>query len=241
VGEETEAAAPGRNASVGANGAGIGASASQTSSAELSLTVNDQSRFTSLLGLLQANGYLHTIDMAASNSVVRREFAAVTPGSFIQLSGCVLTLPTYVQDEQVWRAAKGRVSIRDFLTGTRESAQETIAAKTAVYDRFVTRHPNRKPPTVGFVGGGGPTLTTKQLREARSEMNSLVRRVGTNPQVPLSSCSPYRNDGDVPDLLMPLHLGDLSSSQSAVAGQLTLVGKVVLILRGAGFWRIRAG
>ena len=61
-------------------------------------------------------------------------------------------------------------------------------------------------------------------------MVRLERRVGTNPRVPLSSCR-GGYDPRVPDLLMPIRLAEFSSDQSALAGRVTLVGKVVLTVR----------
>jgi hypothetical protein len=217
-----------KNASVGANGAGLGASASRQSAAQLSLTVTDQSRFTSLLGLLQANGYLHAIDMGAANAVVKREFAAVTPGSFVKLSNCTLALPSYVQAEQLWRASKGRIGVRDALQGDGHTLLESITANEAARDRAVAQGKN--PPPVTIVGGATIPLSSKSLAQARSQMNQLVHRVGPNPRVPLSSCSANGYNADVPDLLMPIRLGGFSSSQSSLAGRLTLVGKVVLVV-----------
>jgi hypothetical protein len=216
-----------KNASVGANGVGVGASASQQSGAELSLTVTNQSRFTSLLGLLQANGYLHKVDMAAPKAQVRREFAAVTPGSFVLLSNCTLALPSYVQAEQEWRAARGKISVSEVVGGSeRESRREQLAIQVAIRDRFIVQ--GKKPPPLQLVGGSGPLFAQQILARARSQMNHLVSQVGPNPRVPLSSCSPNGIEPGVPDLLMPIQLAAFSSGQNALAGHLTLVGKVVL-------------
>jgi len=66
-----------KNASVGANGVGIGASGTEQSAAQLSLTVTNQSRFTSLLALLHADGFLHTVDMSAPDAEVRQQFRSL--------------------------------------------------------------------------------------------------------------------------------------------------------------------
>lgn len=99
-----------KNASVGVNGVSAGGSSSQESTAALTLTVTNQSRFTSLLDLLQTDGFLHTVDMGARDRLIKREFAAVPNGAFVKLTNCTLTLPTYVQDEELWRAARGHLS-----------------------------------------------------------------------------------------------------------------------------------
>ena len=49
--------------------------------------------------------------------------------------------------------------------------------------------------------------------------------------MPLSSCSGSIYDPYVPDLLMPIRLGSFAANQSALAGKLTVIGKVVLIVR----------
>ena len=98
-----------KDASVGASGASVGASASEQSAAQLSLTVTNQSRFTSLLGLLHADGFLHTINMSAPDALVRQQFASVRPGTFVKLSYCQLKLPTYVQAADCkWPDLSGR-------------------------------------------------------------------------------------------------------------------------------------
>jgi hypothetical protein len=217
-----------KNASVGANGAGLGGSASRQSAAELSLTVTNQSRFTSLLGLLKAKGYLHSIDMAASKPAIRRAFAAVAPGSFVQLSNCTLNLPGYVQDEQLWRAARGRLSVRSVVEGGAQPLLQQLTIRQALMDKAQAQG---KKPLIAPLVGGGIYIPPKQAARARSQMNRLVRRVGSDPRVPLSSCDANGYDPNVPDLLMPIRLAQFSSSQSAVAGRLTLVGKVVLAVR----------
>ena len=63
-------------------------------------------------------------------------------------------------------------------------------------------------------------------------MDHLVSRVGSNPRVPLSSCSNGGYDPNVPDLLMPIGLGELTSSEAALHGYVTLVGKVMLVVHG---------
>ena len=54
---------------------------------------------------------------------------------------------------------------------------------------------------------------------------------GAEPAELLPSAQP---DPYAPDLLMPIRLAQFSSSQSALAGRLTLVGKVLLAVHKAG-------
>lgn len=220
-----------KNASVGANGVGVGGSASQESTAELSLTVTNQSRFTSLLDLLQADGFLHTIDTGASDHVVSREFAAVPAGTFVKLTYCTLTLPTYVQDEERWRAARGHVQVATVYGGEGDLSTENSAFYAALADR--TRAEGKRWRNLGLPlvpEGAHP----RNVRLARVEMNRLVRRVGTNPRVPLSSCSPSGYDPRKPDLLMPIRLGTFTANQTALSGPVTVVAKVMLRVRRVG-------
>lgn len=220
-----------KNASVSANGVGAGASSSQQSAAQLSLTVNSQSRFTSLLGLLQARGYLHTIDMAARDNVVKRELAAVPVGDFVKLSNCSLTLPNYVQAEQAWRAAKGRLSIASLAFGLGPEQTEIFASQRAM--RFRARAEHKKPPLFPPLESGLPPAGV--LVQAKRQIDHLVSRVGTDPRVPLSSCK--RTDGNegydprAADLLMPIGLREFTANPVALQGRVTLIGKVMLELR----------
>lgn len=218
-----------RNASVASNGVGVGGSTSRQSTAQLSLTVNDQSRFADLVELLRADGFLHTIDMAAPAAAIRRRFAAVPDGSFVELSDCGLTLPRYVQDEQLWRGAKGRLSVTDLSTGNR-SADLLQAA----YNQALTDQARAKGKKVDLVGASvvAPAFGKGGAAQARQEINHLVRRVGTNPTVPLDSCSPGGDDAYAPDLLMPIRLGEFTANEAALAGRVTLVAKVMLAVHG---------
>jgi hypothetical protein len=223
-----------RSASVASNGVGFGGSASQQSTAQLSLTVNDQSRLTSLLGLLQSDGYLHTIDMGARDAAIRREFAEVPDGGFVKLTDCSLSVPGFVQEEELWRAAKGRLSVYNLMVGSGAANMTQEAYNTAVVDRAVAEH--KRPPGVVGASTKSISLTKQQLAQARLEMNRLVRRVGTNPSVPLNSCSLRQGyeqyDPHAPDLLMPIRLGEFTANQAALAGRVTLVAKVMLAVRG---------
>ena len=217
-----------KNASVSASGVGAGATSSQQSAAQLSLTVNNQSRFASLLGLLQARGFLHTIDMAARDTVVKREFAAVPVGDFVKLSQCVVGLPTYVQEEQLWRAKRGHIAVLSLVNGDGPSIVEVPTELDAKADRVVAE--GKKRPQVGYTGTANH-IPEGNLSLARPEMNHLVRQVGANPRVPLTTCGADGYDPHAPDLLMPIRLAQLSSDQSALAGRVTLIGKVVLAVR----------
>jgi len=242
-----------RNASVSANGIGAGASASRQSAAELSLTVNDQSRFADLLGLLGARGFLHTIDMAAPDRVAKRELAAVPVGDFVKLSHCTVTLPLYVQYEQLWRATNGRIGVRRLAEQDGPKSLEKLTIQGAMGDRAVAR--GKKRPSEHGTGTPSISFPVGTLERGRLQMKRLMRRVGANPRVPLTTCAAHGFDGYdpyAPDLLMPIRLGRLSSDQSALSGRVTLVGKVVLAVRrpgadyvdeatlqqwsGAGFW-----
>lgn len=219
-----------RNASVGASGVSAGGSASQESTAQLSLTVTNQSRFIDLLGLLQSDNFLQTIDMGAANAVVTRQFAPVKPGTFVKLTDCQLALPSYVQAEQAWRAAKGRLNVEDVFLGLTNSQLEFATAYQALNDRSIAQSSHG----IGFVDQPPVTadLTPQQSARAATQMDHLVARVGPDPRVPLTSCRGGGYDPSVPDLLMPIRLGGLASSPAALAGHVTVVGKVMLEVHG---------
>jgi hypothetical protein len=221
-----------KNASVSANGVGAGASSSQQSAAQLSLTVNNQSRFADLVGLLQARGFLHTIDMGAGDKVVKREFAGVPVGDFVKLSQCKVSLPLYVRSEQVWRENKGRLSVVGVIYQTTPTSQVPLTIQGAEADRAVAE--GKKRPPIGSTGLPSLAFKPKTLEQGRSQMIHLVRRVGTNPLVPLTTCGAEGYDPRAPDLLIPIHLRQLSSDQRELAGRVTLVGKVILAVRHPG-------
>ena len=219
-----------RNVSLSENGLGGGASATEQSTAQLSLTVTDQSRFTSLLDLLQRDGFVYPIDMSAPDATIQREFAPVPAGSFVKLTGCQLGIPHYVQAERVWREEKGRITVQKVFFGSAHTDLELRAAQQAFRVRQHLQGFKNRPP---FPPGLRSVKVPKgQARQATLEMNRLVRRVGPNPRVPLSSCKRGRIDPNIPDLLMPVSLGRLSSSEAALAGYVTLVGKVMLVVNG---------
>jgi hypothetical protein len=225
-------ATEGRNASVGASGVGLGASSSQESAAQLSLTVNDQARFADLLDLLQSDGFLHTIDMSAPDDDVRKGFDELTAGTFVKLSNCSLALPRYVQDQQLFLAelSEGAVDRSATAFAAAASASEApFAARDAFRDRQRAQglQPGQVPvPLPKF------HLPSSAGLNPDSTLARLVRKIGANPRVPLSSCSPGGYDPNVPDLLMPIRFGELSSTEGGLAGQVTLIGKVMLVVRG---------
>lgn len=219
-----------KNASVGVNGVSAGGSSSQESTAALTLTVTNQSRFTSLLDLLQTDGFLHTVDMGARDRLIKREFAAVPNGAFVKLTNCTLTLPTYVQDEELWRAARGHLSAYQLYQGNGTDLREVPVANEAVNYKY-HKEGKRPPPSFGPALQFQPFPKGQPLSVARPEMDRLVRRVGANPRVALSSCNPDGYDPIGLDLLMPIRLGAFTANQTALASPVTLVAKVMLTLR----------
>lgn len=262
-------AARSENASIASNGIGVGATASEQSSAQLSLQVTDQAAFRNLLGRLQNHDgtvslqrkhltqcpkktvnwkkqhresstvFFYSVDMSprdrdksSRDRRVRCQFAPVGAGSFVQLTSCQLAIPRYAQAERVWRAAQGRINVKSVLvTGPNQTTLEQKAAYRAFKDRENAQrsshiaYPVRpRPPNV--------TISPRKLQQARAEMNHLVRHAGPNPRVPVSSCSPGGYDPNVPDLMMPIGLAELTSSPAALHGYVTVVGKVMLVLHG---------
>jgi hypothetical protein len=259
-----------QSASIASNGIGLGASAGEQSTAQLSLTVTDEAAFRNLLGRLQhhdgtvflqrkhltqcpkhtatwqrrhresSNVFFYTANMSPSDSDrssrdrrVRCQFAPVGAGSFVQLTGCQLAIPRYAQAERVWRAAEGRINVKSVLI---VGANHTPLEQKAAYQAFQHRQDAQLAGHVPYPVGPKPrnvTISSKKLEQARAEMNQLMRHVGPSPRVPVSSCSPGGYDPNVPDLLIPIGLSQLTSSTAALHGYLTVVGKVMLVVHGA--------
>ena len=223
----TQQLTQGRNAGLNAGGLSLGGQTGSSASAERVVTPTATARFYQLLDLLGKDGYLHTIDMAATPAQVRRSFAAVPEGSFVELHGCQLALPSYVQLGQLhsgvggyWTAGNayglaGQISPVDFYT--LEQAQQLASG-------------GKQARAVGY-GTATPLPERKAKRLARA-IRGLAAVDARNPRVPLSTC-----DGKVDfkprgvDLLFPIRLGNLSGEQSLLAGPVTVVGKLVRAVR----------
>ena len=217
----TQQLTQGKTAGVAAGGLSLGGSTGSASSAERVVTPTATARFYQLLDLLGKDGYLHTINAAASPAQLRQAFAAVPEGSFVKLTSCQLDVPSYVQ------LAERTQGTKDFEQNLYQGAgqmPEVAIDAIGSAEQSAGRIKEYLPPAIATVRG-------LQARLTRA-VNALAKAVGKNPRVPLSSCdgqTDYRPRGV--DLLFPIHLANLSSEQSLLAGPVTLVGKLVRAVR----------
>ena len=213
----TQQLTQGRSASVSAGGLSLGGQTGSSAQAERVVTPTATARFYQLLDLLGRDGYLHTVDMASSPAQIRQGFASVPEGSFVKLTGCQLEVPSYVQ------LAERAPGTTDFETNLYQGAgQMPEVANDAIgsAEQMAGRIKQYQDNADATVRGMKQHLT--------KAVNALAKAAGRNPRVPLSSC-----DGQIDfrprgvDLLFPIHLENLSTEQSLLAGPVTLVGKLV--------------
>jgi hypothetical protein len=85
------------------------------------------------------------------------------------------------------------------------------------------------------VGSAEVAIDARSERRLARAIQALVRAVGPDPRVPLSTCdgkTDFRPAGV--DLLFPIRLANLSTEASLLAGPVTLVGKLVRAVRKPG-------
>lgn len=225
----TQQLTQGRNASLSAGGVSLGGSTGSSSSAERVVTPTATARFYQLLDLLDRDGYLITINAAASPAKLRREFAGVDEGLFVQLYNCRLRLPSYVQLGQLVQSKPGSVDFLGAVNQYANAGQQSPIAVSAV---------QTAQQLAGQIKYGdeqvGPATKESAPRLARA-IHNLGRFVSRNPRIPLSTCdgkADYRPHGV--DLLFPIRLANLSGEQSLLAGPVTVVGKLVRAVRRRG-------
>jgi hypothetical protein len=218
----TQQLTQGKTAGVTAAGLSLGGSTGSASSAERVVTPTATARFYQLLDLLGRDGYLHSIDAAGSPAELERQFAAVPEGSFVKLSSCTLAVPSYVQ------LAQPSQSTKDFMSNQYQGAgQMPMVATDAITSAQLmagTLRYSTGSPLATYPRGVQPRIA--------SAVRALAKAVGRNPRVPLSTCNgqtDYRPRGV--DLLFPIHLANLSSEQSLLAGPVSVVGKLVRAVR----------
>lgn len=232
----TQQLTKGRTAGLSAGGLSLGGSTGSSASAQRTVTPTATASFYQLLDLLGRDGYLHTIDAAASPAKLQHAFAQVPEGSFVQLENCQLKIPSFVRLEQLSRASTGNQSpLAIYLSAIGEPALTNTSSPTSEEElmnalRSAGRLKNKFqliPPAIA--------ITAKKDRLLGRAIQALDKKVGANPRVPLSTCdgkTDYHPHGV--DLLFPIDLADLSSEQSLLAGPVTLVGKLVRAVRKPG-------
>lgn len=213
-----------RNAGVSASALSLGGSTGSSSSIERVVTPTATARFYQLLDLLDRNGYLHTIDAAASPKERVRAFAEVPEGTFVQLRRCTLRLPSYVQLAQLTFGTSGYASASNAYSGA--GGLSPIASNALGNARTLA------DPHTGFLPGAASMGSPEYERRLANALRALAKAAGRNPRVPLSTCS-----GEVAlrprgvDLLLPIRLAALSSEPTLLAGPVTVVGKLIRSVR----------
>jgi hypothetical protein len=228
----TQQLTQGRTAGLSAGGLSLGGSTGSQSTAERVVTPTATARFYQLLDLLGSDGYLHTINAAGTPAELRRAFAGIPEGSFVRLRSCTLRLPSYVRLEQISRAAKGTESPLGIYPAAVQSGMSSGSANALDEVTGAMMLAGRLKSAVGSAAIAESPRAERQLGRA---IRSLDNTVGADPRVPLSTCdgkADYHPRGV--DLLFPIRLANLSSEQSLLAGPVTVVGKLVRVVRKPG-------
>lgn len=220
----TEQVSRSGGANAGAAGVGLSASLAQSASLERVVTPTAAARFYGLLALLRSRGYLRTIDAGEPPQALVRDFAKIPEGTFVRLRDCQLRLPSYIQIDQLIRQSRGRLdALNAYIQG--------ISAPGVSLDAVVAAE--RAAGRVnGGLGSSAQIVTGPVAQRLQAAARQLVRALGTNPRVPLATCSgglALKPRGV--DLLIPVRLGLLSPERSLTAGPVTVVGKVVRDVR----------
>jgi hypothetical protein len=173
----------GRNAGLSAGGVSVGGSAGSSASRERVVTPTATARFYQLLDQLDRDGYLHRIDASAPPEMLVREFAQVPEGTFVQLRGCRLRIPSYIQLAQLNFGSSGYVSSSNAYQGLGEGQPLTyealgVALVRAGRQKFSLPYP--------------PSVQIGEEKIART-MEHLAAIAKRNPRVPFSTC-----DGSLP-------------------------------------------
>jgi hypothetical protein len=218
-----------RSAGVSAGGLSLGGSTGSAASAERVVTPTATARFYQLLDLLGRDRYIHTIDAAASPAALRSAFAAVPEGSFVELKNCSIELPSYVRLEQLSRSSTGIPTELGLYL-----AAEHSRIQAGSYHTWGDELQAALAAAGRLKGGVGNGTTIDSVQTERG-LRRAIRTLDKAGRVPLSTCdakTDYRPHGV--DLLFPIHLADLSSEPSLLAGPVTLVGKLVRAVRKPG-------
>jgi hypothetical protein len=225
----TQQLTQGRNAGLSAGGLSLGGSTGSASTAERVVTPTATARFYQLLDLLGRDGYLHTINAAASPAKLRHAFATVPEGSFVQLDNCKLKVPDFVTLEQLSRTSRvNRSPYALYLTAIHSTGAS--GSYPTWYDELTNARIQARQ--IHQTSGSAESLVSPRRLRRFARAIKALEKAGADPRVPLSSCdgqTDFRLHGV--DLLFPMRLANLSSEQSLLAGPVTLVGKLVRAVR----------
>ena len=211
-----------RNGGVAASGLQVGGSSSQQQFVEHVVTPTATARFYRLLDLLQAKSYLQTVSYGRGLSAqfLRR----ASEGDFVRIKGCRMRLPTYAQIDELIRSAPAPLAadVAEYDATQRSNAAE--AARAEAHEE-------------AFRGSGFSTYRVYTERgKARQRLVRAAARfasaLGSNPRIAISSCTGrrVRRIRGI-DILIPLPLGALNLEPGLLAGRVTVVGKLLHVVR----------
>lgn len=211
-----------RSAGLNVGGSSLGGSTGSQSTAQREVTPTATARFYQLLDLLGRDGFLHTIDASLPPEKLKRAFARVREGSFVKLTNCSVQVPDFVRLEQLSRTSRGATSPSDLLLSATNGDTRYNALEIARAMAGRTNH------LVGNATAVFPAGAEQRIGKAERALD----KAGPNPLVPLSTCD-GRTDNEPKgvDYLFPIHLADLSTEQSLLAGPVTIVGMLVRSVR----------
>jgi hypothetical protein len=213
-----------RNAGVAASGIQAGASSAEQQFVERVVTPTATTRFYRLLDRLEAKGYLRTTDYGA-NGIPSRKLREVTEGDFVLIRGCRLRLPTYAQMDEL----------------IQQSTSAPIPTDVAAYDvlqRSATAERARLYAQIQAYPSSGISTSRPRIAEGATRRRLVragarfAKALGRNPRIPVSSCTGRRvRRPHGVDLLFPLPLGLVNFEPGLLEGRVTVVGKLLRILR----------
>jgi hypothetical protein len=211
-----------RNAGVAASGLQVGGSSSQQQFVERVVTPTATARFYRLLDLLRAKGYLETVSYG--RGLPDRFLNRVSEGDFVRINGCRMRLPTYAQMDELIGSAPAPLPAD---VAAYNAVQRSASAEAARVRAQEEAHP----------GGGLSTSVVKTATgKARRRLVRAAARfasvLGPNPRIAVSSCTGRRvRRLRGVDLLIPLPLGALNVEPGLLAGHVTVVGKLLHVVR----------
>jgi hypothetical protein len=213
-----------RNGGVAASGLQIGASSSQQQFVERVVTPTATARFYRLLDLLRAKGYLETVNYGRGLSL--RFLNRVSEGDFVRINGCRMRLPTYAQMDELIRSAHAPLAA--------DEAAYNVVLRSASAEAARAKAEEEAHPGGGFHTFRFATATGKARQRLVRAAARFASALGPNPRIAVSSCTGRRvRRLRGVDLLIPLPLGALNVEPGLLAGHVTVVGKLLHVVRPA--------
>jgi hypothetical protein len=213
-----------RNGGVAASGLQVGASSSQQQFVERVVTPTATARFYRLLDLLRGKGYLETVNYGRGLSL--RFLNRVSEGDFVRINGCRMRLPTYAQMDELIRFAPAPLPA--------DEAAYDVVLRSAAAEAARLNAQEEAHPGGGISSFRVKTATGKAQRRLVRAAARFASALGPNPRIAVSSCTGRRvRRFHGVDLLIPLPLGALNVEPGLLAGHVTVVGKLLHVVRPA--------